>query len=179
MKQWLIAIYFDKTSSRNTAGTANILEYQPTVFGSGEQDTRKHNLKPKFHCFLEPGYSPNTVISPVYETVIEGNSVYIECNVTGVPDPIILWSRPNGLLTSRHEVRGNRLELSKVQGDDSGTYVCTAENKFGKDSSTSVLSVERKSPFFFVLIKGKYICIYTKNILFERLKNLHSKSEVY
>lgn len=146
------AIYFVKILIRNTAERANILEYQPIVFGTGEQDIWKHNLKPKFHCFLEPGYSPSTVISPVYETVIEGSSVFIECNVTGAPDPIILWSRPNGLLTSRHEVRGNRLELNKVHRDDSGTYVCTAENKFGKDSSTSVLSVERRSPFFFVFI---------------------------
>ena len=92
-----------------------------------------------------------TQLAPIHQNVIQGQHTFIECNVSGSPNPIVLWSKPNGLLTNRHEVKGNRLYMSNVTKEDSGTYVCTAENKFGKYSSTAVLMVESMFLLYIIL----------------------------
>lgn len=98
----------------------------------------------KLVVLLEPGYKPTTLLSPKFATVIEGKSIFIKCNVTGSPSPLVLWSKPNGLLTSNHVVKGHELRIIKAVPTDSGTYVCTGQNKLGVHSSTSVISVERR-----------------------------------
>ncbi|XP_065678288.1 basement membrane-specific heparan sulfate proteoglycan core protein isoform X1 [Hydra vulgaris] len=100
----------------------------------------------KSNLFVEPdpGFKPRIQINPKFVSVIEGSYAEIQCNVTGLPLPIVLWSKPNGLLTNNHVIEGSYLKILKVSADDSGTYVCSGQNRLGSDSSTSVLSVERR-----------------------------------
>uniref|UniRef100_A0A3B3V3F9 Contactin 1 n=1 Tax=Poecilia latipinna TaxID=48699 RepID=A0A3B3V3F9_9TELE len=60
------------------------------------------------------------------------------------PVPAIRWSRKGKILPHNHEVRmaGAQLFIPNVQFNDSGVYICEAENHKGKDSHHANLSVE-------------------------------------
>jgi len=88
-------------------------------------------------------------LDPKFATVLEGASLAIQCNVTGKPVPIVLWSKPYGWLSHNHVVSGSELRILKATPDDGGTYVCSGQNKLGVQSQTSVISVERKLVFHY------------------------------
>ena len=110
-----------------------------------------------FTLFLEKGVEPEAVLQPAYTSIAQGGSTSISCNVSGFPAPVIMWSRPNGLLSENHVVEGDSLQIFNASMEDSGTYVCSAENKLGLDSSTAVVSVESKAFGFSILTSKKIV----------------------
>lgn len=75
---------------------------------------------------------------------VDNQNINITCRVLGAPKPIIKWIRNGKELTggryTTHE-NGN-LQISILQFDDRGDYMCFAENKFGNASASAKLDIK-------------------------------------
>ncbi|XP_078376290.1 uncharacterized protein LOC144659675 [Oculina patagonica] len=93
----------------------------------------------------EPGESissPAVVVSPVTLTVNEGGSALFQCSASGNPEPAVVWSKlKNQSEISRTAVSGRKLQLTKVTGNDSGVYQCSATNILGNSREVARLAV--------------------------------------
>lgn len=97
--------------------------------------------------------------APVAATV-EGGDVTLRCIIKGVPSPHVRWlwrgSKPIANLSGsnplntrrlflvRTSSKGSNLTIMSVEGRDSGTYVCSAENRAGKALANVTLNIERR-----------------------------------
>nr|KAF6314649.1 hemicentin 2 [Myotis myotis] len=95
---------------------------------------------------------PPTFENPKTETVsqVAGSPLVLTCDVTGVPAPRVTWLRDRMPVESSvaHGVvsRGGRLQLSRLQPAQAGTYTCVAENaqaEARKDFAVAVLVAPR------------------------------------
>ncbi|XP_074652917.1 cell adhesion molecule-related/down-regulated by oncogenes-like [Tubulanus polymorphus] len=80
---------------------------------------------------------PKVVLAPQqHVSVIRGQDVTLECVVTGSPVPVVTWERVAAILPDgRFEQKYGNLILKDVQVQDSGTYVCRADNLQGAPTS--------------------------------------------
>ena len=78
-------------------------------------------------------------------TTVIGTSVEIRCPVTALPNATVTW-----LFNGSTVQKGNRrllklknsaLTLSDVTPEDIGSYTCLANNSYGKDTRTTLLSL--------------------------------------
>ncbi|NXF12445.1 HMCN1 protein, partial [Smithornis capensis] len=83
----------------------------------------------------------------------KGEQLRLTCKATGIPVPKITWTFNNNIIPAQYDdVSGHsELLIERVSKDDSGTYVCTAENTVG--SIRAIGSVYVKEPPVF---KGDY-----------------------
>ncbi|XP_072532898.1 myopalladin [Salminus brasiliensis] len=78
----------------------------------------------------------------------EGQLVVLECRVKGVPAPRVDWYREGMLIEDSPDFRILQkknictLVIAEVFVEDSGTFTCTASNKYGTVSSVAVLTVK-------------------------------------
>lgn len=90
-------------------------------------------------------------------TVIEGESVTLECYISGHPAPIVSWYREDYQIESSIDFQITfkagvaRLVIREAFAEDSGRFTCTATNVAGTVSTSCHLHVQ-----------GKYIC-HSKN----------------
>ena len=66
-----------------------------------------------------------------------GKNIEIECNATGEPIPILKWQKV-AMRTSKRQVISKRnrsvfLDIQNASIGDGGAYICSAENRAGKD----------------------------------------------
>ncbi|KAL7864275.1 hypothetical protein AOLI_G00156950 [Acnodon oligacanthus] len=66
-------------------------------------------------------------IQPSIATVVEGETLDLNCIVPGNPPPSVTWSRANGYLSSNHQVFGTQLRILRASQDDSGEYICRVD----------------------------------------------------
>lgn len=85
---------------------------------------------------------------PKHARCREGDSLVLECLISGEPQPVVMWFQ-NGVLLKPNqkfqfeEVNGShRLFIIDVNSQDSGKYKCVAENNSGIAESVLDLSVE-------------------------------------
>ncbi|KAM7093056.1 hemicentin-2 [Molossus nigricans] len=95
---------------------------------------------------------PPTFEDPKMEKVsqVAGSPLVLTCDVTGVPAPTVTWLKDRMPVESSvaHGVvsRGGRLQLSRLQPAQAGTYTCVAENaqaEARKDFMVAVLVAPR------------------------------------
>ncbi|XP_021175833.2 B-cell receptor CD22 [Fundulus heteroclitus] len=67
--------------------------------------------------------------------VVEGISLSLTCRGDGNPAPFYSWYRNNQTML---QGQGGVYQFPSVRSEDSGTYHCKAENKYGPVNSTSV-----------------------------------------
>ena len=107
----------------------------------------------------------------IRESNIEGEQGYdvpIRCHVKGVPFPTIRWHRNAASLPGNAEVKKKRqmLLIKNAKREDSGEYVCNAENYLRNSTDvvnvriTQRLSFFFKSPHITQSIKSENISIY-------------------
>ncbi|KAK6167247.1 hypothetical protein SNE40_021325 [Patella caerulea] len=79
-------------------------------------------------------------------SVIQNKTLYLDCPVSGVPQPSIIWLRNTVPLLDfpyknlRLMDNDRRLEISSAQPEDAGIYTCKASNAAGRDKvETNVL----------------------------------------
>ncbi|XP_061542245.1 LOW QUALITY PROTEIN: matrix-remodeling-associated protein 5 [Phycodurus eques] len=89
-----------------------------------------------------------------------GENVQVDCVATGLPDPEVSWSLPDGTLINnaiqsddsgyrnrRYVIFGNgTLLLQQMAKKDEGDYTCYAKNKLGKDERKVSLKVGPNAP---------------------------------
>uniref|UniRef100_A0A0N5A0L5 Contactin n=1 Tax=Parastrongyloides trichosuri TaxID=131310 RepID=A0A0N5A0L5_PARTI len=79
-----------------------------------------------------------------------GKTVYIECFAYGFPTPIYKWSRIDGTPLPKQAKLlnyGRILKIENITMEDSGKYICTAENTLGTDFAEVYLSLKRPPIF--------------------------------
>uniref|UniRef100_A0A8C8G108 Roundabout homolog 2-like n=1 Tax=Oncorhynchus tshawytscha TaxID=74940 RepID=A0A8C8G108_ONCTS len=86
---------------------------------------------------------PVLIRRPVNQVVMEEETVDFLCEVHGDPAPTIRWRREEGELPrGRFEIHSdNSLRLTRVRGEDGGTYTCMSENSVGKTEASATLEV--------------------------------------
>ncbi|XP_065579048.1 basement membrane-specific heparan sulfate proteoglycan core protein-like isoform X5 [Artemia franciscana] len=92
------------------------------------------------------------------QTIINGASAIFQCRVTqGIPTPVVKWSRQDGrpLSVAVEELPGGVIRFNRVAGDESGTYICTAQNDAGFTTATAVLEIQ-KVPSVTITPSGSY-----------------------
>ena len=95
-----------------------------------------------FWCILTDAAEIIEPLEDVTEHIDEGNNITLSCIGVGHPPPLVQWSKINGSLSdtalstrmSMSPNEGNvtrvtlNLLLTKISGEDTGIYVCSASN---------------------------------------------------
>ncbi|KAL2104019.1 hypothetical protein ACEWY4_000887 [Coilia grayii] len=92
-------------------------------------------------------YPPKKATS---KTVLVGEEFVVECFATGVPPPVMKWSKDWGEVSldgKRLESFNKRLRILSATAEDAGDYTCTASNKMGYVERTISVSV-KAAPFW-------------------------------
>ncbi|KAL9961767.1 hypothetical protein ACROYT_G030783 [Oculina patagonica] len=93
----------------------------------------------------EPGESisaPEVIVSPASLTVTQNQTATFYCSADGNPKPSVSWSKISGAGLVNTSGQDNKLQIRSAGYNDSGSYVCTATNIFGKVQKTVKLLVE-------------------------------------
>ena len=102
--------------------------------------------------------------TPINDTVIEideETGITFTCEATGDPMPTLMWSRISKTLSDRVSM-GNavitedgsvsvKLTIINASREDTGEYVCTANNCVGNDSRSVQVTINCK--FYIALLK--------------------------
>ncbi|KAK2526705.1 Hspg2 isoform A [Columba livia] len=70
------------------------------------------------------GVTPPLRIESSSSSVAEGQSLDLNCLVTGQGQATVTWYKRGGTLPAKHQVSGTRLRIPQVTAADSGEYVC-------------------------------------------------------
>ncbi|XP_014742183.1 PREDICTED: hemicentin-1-like [Sturnus vulgaris] len=95
------------------------------------------------HITLDVGSPPVFTQEPGDESADLGSNVTLPCYVQGYPEPRVTWRRLDGAplfsrpstLSSSSQLRTGALAIHNLWVSDEGTYVCEAENQFGRIQS--------------------------------------------
>ena len=74
----------------------------------------------------EMRYNPNPKM-----TVDAYDDVIIDCHVIGYPEPNVKWFMKADFPKDRTEIGNDSLVIRKIQFQDSGVYICKAQNSHG------------------------------------------------
>ena len=74
------------------------------------------------------------------KTVVEGDSVFLNCNAMGPPDPFVVWSKIGGGVIRQD----GRLNITNITKADRGQYQCFANNTCGGDVTFTSINVKCK-----------------------------------
>jgi len=94
------------------------------------------------HLFRFFVVAPQVAVSPVALVASPGSNVSFQCNVSGIPEPVITWTKEGMILPRRHLVENDVLTLTGLVGLDEGRYLCTATNAAGFSQKPVTLTVE-------------------------------------
>ncbi|CAN9510080.1 unnamed protein product [Ophioblennius macclurei] len=86
--------------------------------------------------------APVATVSATEMTVVEGQTVVMECQASGSPEPVITWSKLRAPLPWKHTVSGGVLTLTSVGRQDSGQYICNATNIHGYSEAYTQMEVD-------------------------------------
>ena len=87
--------------------------------------------------------TPSVTVSPSGE-IEEGSSVTLSCSSDANPAATYTWFRDTRAYPSREMKEGQQLFFSHILSSESGQYRCEATNKWGKDSVTYFINVNRE-----------------------------------
>ncbi|XP_024059815.1 titin isoform X2 [Terrapene carolina triunguis] len=115
------------------------------------QDQVSQTIKHKFKFSFDVVNEPPKIVKETqkYINCREGDSVVLECSISGEPQPIVTWFRNGKILTPTEKFQfveeedgSYRLHIGEVSVSDAGTYKCVAENTAGVIETVSNLTVE-------------------------------------
>ena len=87
---------------------------------------------------------PKFTVKPQNTTVFEGQSLLVDCEAYGDPEPVITWIKDEGKVRKTIKTNNNSLYLPEVKEKDAGKYTCYAGSKGGLNTTDFYLTVERK-----------------------------------
>uniref|UniRef100_A0A8C0CQX7 Ig-like domain-containing protein n=1 Tax=Balaenoptera musculus TaxID=9771 RepID=A0A8C0CQX7_BALMU len=114
------------------------------------QDEATRSPKHKFIFSSDITNEPPEVLQemPKHASCREGDSIVLECSLSGEPKPAVTWFHNGVLLKQNQKFQfeeincSHRLYINDVNSQDSGKYECVAENNSGMVESVSDLTVE-------------------------------------
>ncbi|XP_030605395.1 cell adhesion molecule 4 isoform X3 [Archocentrus centrarchus] len=94
------------------------------------------------HYRLDVYFAPTVRIVPPSGILREGDSLTLTCSITGNPLPRnTQWSKINDTLPERAEISGPTLQISRLSQSHNGTYLCQAQNNYGRAADHYTLLV--------------------------------------
>uniref|UniRef100_M4AJ41 Cell adhesion molecule 4 n=1 Tax=Xiphophorus maculatus TaxID=8083 RepID=M4AJ41_XIPMA len=94
------------------------------------------------HYRLDVYFAPTVRIVSPTGILREGDSLSLTCSITGNPLPRdITWSKINDTLPERAEISGPTLQISRLSQSHNGTYLCQAQNNYGRAADHYTLLV--------------------------------------
>ncbi|KAG7216897.1 hypothetical protein INR49_001551 [Caranx melampygus] len=94
------------------------------------------------HYRLDVHFAPTVRIVPPSGILREGDSLTLMCSVSGNPLPRnIQWSKINDTLPERAEISGPTFQISRLSQSHNGTYLCQAQNNYGRAADHYTLLV--------------------------------------
>ena len=93
--------------------------------------------------------SPQILLPPVNQSVIEGDPVSFTCRAKGVPTPKLTWTFDGGKLLpginqknfERESFLESSLKMQRATKEMEGSYKCTTENKANRINYSATLQV--------------------------------------
>ncbi|XP_077383690.1 cell adhesion molecule 4 isoform X3 [Festucalex cinctus] len=100
------------------------------------------NQKRVRHYRLDVFFAPTVRIQPPAGILREGDSLSLSCSVVANPLPrAIQWSKINDTLPERAEISGPTFQISRLSQSHNGTYLCQAQNNYGRAADHYTLLV--------------------------------------
>ncbi|XP_072011491.1 basement membrane-specific heparan sulfate proteoglycan core protein isoform X5 [Engystomops pustulosus] len=85
------------------------------------------------------GFIPALRIEPSSNSVAEGQTLELNCVVSGGQDAVVTWQRKDQPLSSNHQVLGSRLRILQASVADSGEYICrVTSGQFTRQATITV-----------------------------------------
>nr|XP_058956060.1 vascular endothelial growth factor receptor 3-like isoform X2 [Pocillopora verrucosa] len=102
--------------------------------------------------WIDVTVSPQILLPPVNQSVIEGDPVSFTCRAKGVPTPKLTWTFDGGKLLpginqknfERESFLESSLQMQRATKEMEGSYKCTAENKANRINYSATLQVFEK-----------------------------------
>ncbi|XP_061457671.1 basement membrane-specific heparan sulfate proteoglycan core protein isoform X5 [Rhineura floridana] len=89
------------------------------------------------------GVSPAVKIESSSSSVIEGQTLDLNCIVASQSAASVTWYRRGGALPANHQVHGPLLRILLVSAADSGEYVCRVSNGAGPKEASIMVTVQQ------------------------------------
>ena len=108
-----------------------------------------------------------TVKQAENKIAVEGTDVEVYCNVTGIPDPTVIWRN----VKTAEIIEGNLLKITSISRAQAGEYKCTANNTCGVDSTMVNIDVQCKKiiiTLFMSLYRSDLMVILLLNVSLEK-----------
>ena len=74
-------------------------------------------------------------------TLAEGGSVSLKCNASGYPEPTVTWTK---LGADEFIISSQWLNFTNISKQETGEYICNANNTCEKPSSLTTIDVQCK-----------------------------------
>ena len=89
---------------------------------------------------------PLTVGQTKNKTVHEGDNAELYCNISGIPDPTVIWTKV--LDGDYNAEEGKLLNITNITRAQAGKYKCNANNTCGEESLVAYIDVQCKNFIF-------------------------------
>ncbi|XP_047648303.1 basement membrane-specific heparan sulfate proteoglycan core protein isoform X10 [Phacochoerus africanus] len=90
------------------------------------------------------GVTPPVRIESSSSHVAEGQTLDLNCLVSGQAQAQVTWHKRGGSLPARHQVHGSRLRLPQVTPADSGEYVCRVVSSSGTQEASVLVTIQQR-----------------------------------
>ncbi|XP_066964608.1 vascular endothelial growth factor receptor 1-like [Macrobrachium rosenbergii] len=149
----------------------DLLKYNGTEIGCGSADKRQ--------LIVQEAKAPQFVEHESFESVVKrigsltpGTLVNFTCKATGVPDPIIRWTKDDKPLKDKRPhvtVEGSTLSLYLTDENDSGVYKCSVSNRASLVYDSVKLTMDKghlPPAWIFVIVCVCFIALVLGNIAY-------------
>ena len=80
------------------------------------------------------------------KTLQEGDNAELYCNMSGFPDPTVMWTKVQDGDYNAEE--GKLLNITNITRAQAGKYKCNANNTCGEESAVAYIDVQCKNVMF-------------------------------
>uniref|UniRef100_A0A8C8S4Q0 Heparan sulfate proteoglycan 2 n=1 Tax=Pelusios castaneus TaxID=367368 RepID=A0A8C8S4Q0_9SAUR len=102
-------------------------------------------VRARIEVVVLPGLAPPVQIEASSASVAEGETLDLNCLVTGQATAAVIWYKRGGSLPESHQVSGSRLRIPHVSAADSGEYVCRVSTSAGPKEASIPVTIQHSA----------------------------------